>query len=165
MARKRTSRRPYVQARTLRRRVAARLQDGVDARQASVCVVELVHHVTAGVDGARATVTELARDIQPSAFHAASTASPAFRPRRRRGCEETGAAANDLVASQLLSASREIRGQRPMQPATASSPARTARKIVSTLTRAYRAASVAVINGTAVSRRSSAATRASRACR
>ena len=33
--------------------------------------------------GERATATELARDIQPSACHAASTASLAFRPRRR----------------------------------------------------------------------------------
>ena len=66
-----------------------------------------------GCRGGPATVTELARDIQPSACHAASTASLAFRPRRRRGCEETGAAGNELMASQPLRASREIRGERP----------------------------------------------------
>ena len=113
MTRKRTSRRRYGQARTLRRRAAARLHDRVD-RGEPRCVVELVHHVTRRYRGAsRAAVTELARDIQPSACHAASTASLAFRPRRRRGCEETGAAADDLVASQPLRASREIRGERP----------------------------------------------------
>ena len=51
--------------------------------------------------GERAAVTELARDIQSSACHAASTASLACGPRRRRGCEETGAA-GELVASQRL---------------------------------------------------------------
>ena len=40
------------------------------------------------------------RDIQPSARHAASTASLAFVSQRQRGCEETGAAGDDLVASQ-----------------------------------------------------------------
>ena len=51
--------------------------------------------------GERAAVTEPARDIQSSACHVASTASLACGPRRRRGCEETGAA-GELVASQRL---------------------------------------------------------------
>ena len=76
-------------------------------------VVELVHHVTVGLQGQPGTVTELARDIQPSARHAASTTSLAVVPKRRRGCEETGAAADDLLASQPTSPSREIRGERP----------------------------------------------------
>ena len=50
VTRKRTSCRRYGQARTLRRRPAARLQDGVD-RGEPRCVVELLHHVTVGVDG------------------------------------------------------------------------------------------------------------------
>ena len=86
-------------------------------------------------------------------------------PRRRRGCGETGVAADDLVASQRLTASREIRGERPTHPETESSPARTARRIVSTLTRAYAAASAAVINGTADVCASSAPTLASSTCR
>ena len=77
----------------------------------------------------------------------------------------TGGAADDLVASQPSKASREIRGKRPTSPATGSSPARTARRIVSTLTRAYAAASAAVISGTADDRLSSAPTLASRARR
>ena len=55
---------------------------------------------------------DLPRDIQPSARHAASTASLVFVPQRRRGCEETGAA-GELVASQPSTVSREIRGERP----------------------------------------------------
>jgi hypothetical protein len=112
VARKRTSCRRYGQARTLGRRAAARLHDGVD-RGEPRCVFELVDHVTVGVEGEPATVTELARDIHPSACHAAPTASLAFRPRPRRGCGEAGAAAADLVASQRLRASREVRGERP----------------------------------------------------
>ena len=104
---KRTSRRRYGQTRTLRRRV-----NGVD-RGKPRRVVELVHHVTVGLQGQPGTVTELARDIQPSARHAASTTSLAVVPKRRRGCEETGAAADDLLASQPTSPSREIRGERP----------------------------------------------------
>jgi hypothetical protein len=57
-------------------------------------------------------VSELVRSIQPSASHAASTASLAFRPRRRGG-GEAGAPADDLPASQLFTASREIRAERP----------------------------------------------------
>ena len=63
--------------------------------------------------GERAAVSELARELQPSACHAASTASLPFRLRWRRGCGEAGAAAADLVASQRLRASREMRGERP----------------------------------------------------
>ncbi len=63
--------------------------------------------------GERAAVSELARELQPSACHAASTASLPFRRRWRRGCGEAGAAAADLVASQRLRASREMRGERP----------------------------------------------------
>jgi len=59
-------------------------------------------------------VSDLTRDIQPSASHAASTASLAFRSRCRRGCGGAGAAGDGLAASQQLRASREIRGERPM---------------------------------------------------
>jgi hypothetical protein len=53
-------------------------------------------------------VAELPRHIQPSARHAASTASLASVAQRRRGGEETGAA-GEPAASQPLRASREIR--------------------------------------------------------
>ena len=110
VARKRTSCRRYGQARMLRRRAAARLHDRVDPREPR-CVVGLVHHVTRRCPGEPATMTALVRDIHSSASHAASTASLAFR---RPGREETGGAADDLAASQLSRASREIRGERPM---------------------------------------------------
>jgi hypothetical protein len=112
MTRKPTSRRRYGQTRTLRRRARCAPAGSRRPRRASV-LVELVHHVTVGVEGEPATVTELGRDIQTSARHAASTASLDSRSRRRRGCGATGGAEGDLVASQLLRASRETRGERP----------------------------------------------------
>ena len=111
MTRKPTLRRRCGQTRTLRRRARCAPAGSRRSRRASV-LVELVHHVTVGVEGEPATVTELGRDIQTSARHAASTASLDSRLRRRRGCGATGGAEGDLVASQLLRASRETRGER-----------------------------------------------------
>ena len=62
MARNRTSRRRYGQARTLGRRAAACLRDRVD-RSEPRRVVELVNHVPVGLQGQAGTVTELPRDI------------------------------------------------------------------------------------------------------
>jgi len=125
LTRQRASRRRYGQARTLRRRVAPASRSCEPAGDLWCAVGPM----------APGGVSDLALGIQPSASHAASTASLAFRPRCRRGCEEAGAAADGLAASQLLRASREIRGERPMWPATTSSPTRTARRIVFTSTR------------------------------
>ncbi len=99
---------------------------------------------------------------QPSSRHAASTASLAFLPQRRRGWRETGSAGGGLLASQSSRASREIRGERPTWPATGSSPPRTARRIVFTATWAYCDACAGVISGLADKCASSAATLASR---
>ena len=62
MARKRTSRRRYGHARTLPRRPAARLHDRVD-RGKPRCVVELVHHLTVGVQVQRVGHVAIKRDL------------------------------------------------------------------------------------------------------
>jgi hypothetical protein len=99
--------------------------------------------------------------MYPSACHAASTASPEVLPRPRRGRGRRGSGRRDFWAIHASRASRETRGERPTAPAVGSSPARIARRIVSTPARACAAASAAVSGAATAGRTSSAANRAS----
>ena len=94
-ARKRTSRRRHGQARTLRRRAAARLHDRVDRREPR-CVIKLVHHAPVGVQSKVGSVIELPGTFSPAL---------AMPPRRHRlpSARGLGGAAEEAVPPRLIS--------------------------------------------------------------